>query len=433
MPAIPYQRPRFRNTGWAKEPPRLSVPVGSAAAFLEGDFVVLSTAGNPPGVNGTALPAPAAPAISSITTGGSVAAGTYFGTMTYLNANGETIASTAIQEFVTTGATSTITAISPPTIGDATGYRVYIGTVLGTYHLQGATTLLGTNFTSTTYSAGGAAPPVTNTTGLAAPTIPTVSNSTAGGSLPARTEWYKITYVNNVGETLASPETVVVFASSGFLAQVTSPAASGDATGYNVYATNQGSGQEVKQTATPIAIGTNWTEPTSGLVSQGVQRAVTNQPPTINGLPCILGLADHDYNATYGGPVGGATPGAPISDPFGRPNFNATVFGITEYFPGLGTEAQNAHVLSAAALEFEVSLVQAWDPGLIGQLVGLTLDTATNFFVADTTAANKIASIVTGVDGPTNYVAGTINGYGGPGDTGKRVAIKFLTTASVPV
>ena len=129
-------------------------------------------------------------------------------------------------------------------------------------------------------------------------------------------------------------------------------------------------------------------------------------------------------------------PSGAITDAFGRPAFNQSVFGVTEFYPGLGTEAQNAHVLSAAALQFEISLVQAWDPGLEGQLGGLLIDPTTNFFVFDLTQTNKIAQLVAPVDGPTLLPSGTggvAGGYGGPGDTGKRVAIKFLPTAAVPV
>jgi hypothetical protein len=417
MPTVPYQKPTFHTSGTQKEPNRISIPPGPLAVFLEADFLVIGPSGGAPVSNGTLLATPAAVDASAITTGGGIAAGTYFVTTTYLNANGETTPG-PVTEVTTTGATSTINVASPPINEDAIGYRLYVGTVLGTYHLQGATTAIGTAIALTAYSAAGAAPPTTNATGLAAPTIPAVAGGGTGGPA-ARTEYYTVTYVNENGETVASPEQTVVL-TAGQLATVTSPAQSGDATGYNVYGA-LASGQEVKQNATPIAIGTNWTEPTTGLVSAGVQRAVTNQPAVgINGLPAILGLADNDYNAVYGGPVGGAQPGG--LTPFGRPVWNQSRYGVTEVYPGgIGQEAKNAHVIAARSMDFEISFVQPWDPGYVfAQQVGLLIDPASGLFVADASQANKVANIVGSVDGP---------GRGGPGDTGKRVVIRFLLPA----
>lgn len=99
---------------------------------------------------------------------------------------------------------------------------------------------------------------------LAAPSAPALS-SNSGGTLTARTEYYKITYTNATGETVPSTETSIALGANT-LAVVTSPGASGNATGYNVYAASS-TGAETLQNATPIAIGTNWTEPTGGLVS----------------------------------------------------------------------------------------------------------------------------------------------------------------------
>src|SRR5581483_8742966 len=45
-----------------------------------------------------------------------------------------------------------------------------------------------------------------------------------------------------------------------------SPASAGNATGWNAYVASA-SGAEVLQNAAPIALGTNWTEPTTGLLT----------------------------------------------------------------------------------------------------------------------------------------------------------------------
>ena len=406
--------PMFHNTGANKEPPRGSLPVGPAAAFLERDFVILGPGVGAPQVNGTLLAPPASLSQTIANAGGSIAAGTYYSTITYLNANGETTQG-PVEAFTTTG-TGLLTVQSPPPSGDATGWRLYLGTAAASASLfrSGATVAIGTSTTASTIPSTNPVP-TTNTTGLAAPTIPSLSAGGSGGPAGASTVFVTVTYVNAVGETVASPEASQAL-TSGQLVTVTSPAVSGDATGYNVYAANI-SGQEVKQTATPIAIGTNWTEPTTGLVTQGVQRAAANQPGLVLGIPVILGLADHDYLAVYGGPVGGVQPGA-ISDAFGRPQFDQNVFGITEYnLAHIPQEPKNAHFLSARALEFDICLKQAWDPGYVGQPCGLAIDSTTNAFIADLTATNGIFSISGTVDGP---------GWGVAGDTNKRIRVRVL-------
>lgn len=123
---------------------------------------------------GLGLSAPDAPALSTATTGGTVAAGFYGVKITYVNANGESLASES-GFITTTGSTSTITVTSPAAAGSggnaATKYKVYMTPANGgPYKLQNSTgTNVGTNFTLT-------APPVTNT--AVAPT----SNTTGGTS-----------------------------------------------------------------------------------------------------------------------------------------------------------------------------------------------------------------------------------------------------------
>ena len=96
----------------------------------------------------------------------------------------------------------------------------------------------------------------TPTTTLAAPATPSLT-AQAGGSLAAGTVYVKTTYVNAYGETIASAQASVSVTANQEVV-VASPAAEGNATGYNVYASSS-SGGEVLQTATPVAIGTNFT------------------------------------------------------------------------------------------------------------------------------------------------------------------------------
>ena len=100
---------------------------------------------------------------------------------------------------------------------------------------------------------------VLNPTGL-----PSISQS-AGGSLSGRTYFVKYTLVNASGETLASSESSLAISANN-LASVASPPSTLNATGWNVYVSTT-TGTETKQNgSTPLAIGTNWTEPTTGLI-----------------------------------------------------------------------------------------------------------------------------------------------------------------------
>lgn len=106
---------------------------------------------------------------------------------------------------------------------------------------------------------------IINNYATSAPAAPVVSQS-AGGSLAARTYYLKTTYTQDgPAETDASPETSQAIAANN-LATVQSPPQIASAQAYNVYAATS-TGAEQLQTSTPIPLGTNWTEPTSGLVA----------------------------------------------------------------------------------------------------------------------------------------------------------------------
>ncbi|MHB1794610.1 MAG: Ig-like domain-containing protein [Acidobacteriaceae bacterium] len=98
-----------------------------------------------------------------------------------------------------------------------------------------------------------------------APAAPVLS-ATAAGALAAATYFVKITYIGGGGiESLPSAESSLAVAIDDLL-NVASPAASGGATAYNVYV-GTATGAETKQNAAPIAIGTPWVEPTTGLIA----------------------------------------------------------------------------------------------------------------------------------------------------------------------
>ncbi|MFE2407124.1 hypothetical protein ACFXDE_02135 [Kitasatospora sp. NPDC059408] len=139
------------------------------------------------------LTSPTAPSVSTATTGGTVAAGTYQVEVSYTNTAGETVAS-ASASVTTTGSTSTITVTSPAAAGNATGWYAYVTQASGASYTRqqtaGSPTAIGTNLTLT-------APP-TNT-GLA----PQSSNSSAGSS----------TVIVNIGTTIEGQPVSAITAS----------------------------------------------------------------------------------------------------------------------------------------------------------------------------------------------------------------------------
>lgn len=113
----------------------------------------------------TGIPAPAAPALSTATTGGTVAAGTYQAVITYVTASGESLPSSSSSQ-VTTGSTSTLTATSPGAATGATGWNVYLTQAGGvTYTKQNSSPIaIGTNYTATAPpTSTGANPPTMDT------------------------------------------------------------------------------------------------------------------------------------------------------------------------------------------------------------------------------------------------------------------------------
>lgn len=123
------------------------------------------------------------------------------------------------------------------------------------------------------------------------PATPSLSQ-TAGGSIAATTYFVKITYVDNAGETLPSGEASLAVLVNNLLV-VTSPSASGNASAYRVYVSTTTNTETLQAT---VAIGTNWTEPTSGLV------AGTN-PPGSTTLTSAGMLTQGAYQDAYKVPI----------------------------------------------------------------------------------------------------------------------------------
>ncbi|MGC2234259.1 MAG: hypothetical protein WBA09_22350 [Candidatus Acidiferrum sp.] len=119
---------------------------------------------------------------------------------------------------------------------------------------------------------------------LAAPSL----SSTAGGTLTATTYYAKVTYVYANGtESAGSPESNLAVIADDVL-NIASPPAVAGATGWNAYVSNTaegGSGAETRQNTTPIAIGTAWVEPTSGLITTNPGPLPSRLLIDINGTP----------------------------------------------------------------------------------------------------------------------------------------------------
>lgn len=115
--------------------------------------------------NGTPqIATPSIPVLTPSTTGGTLAANSYFYKITALNAIGETIGSPEAT-VTTTGATSSV-AIAWGAVAGATSYRIYRGTVTNTENLY--FTSATNSFTDIGGTSTAGTVPVANTTGAAA-------------------------------------------------------------------------------------------------------------------------------------------------------------------------------------------------------------------------------------------------------------------------
>ena len=141
-------------------------------AHTQNGYTPLVDVMTPPGVivclDGTSklcsansLLAPPPPVMDTSTTGGTMPPGTYQVVVTYVTGSGETVPS-APATITTTGATSTITILSPPAHTGATGWNAYVTQPDGSlYYLQGSSTnAIGQPFTLSTPPSFGQAPPL---------------------------------------------------------------------------------------------------------------------------------------------------------------------------------------------------------------------------------------------------------------------------------
>lgn len=167
--------------------------------YAAGTLTLTANATNYVYIDPGGLVPPGTPALSTATTGGTLAAGVYRVETTYLNPSGETLPS-AEATITTTGTTSTITITAPAASGNAIGWNIYVtavGGATGTETKQNATpAAIGTNFTLGSVSAGAALPaastsncaPTFNTSGFAVGQIPVATVVTGASSITAITD-----------------------------------------------------------------------------------------------------------------------------------------------------------------------------------------------------------------------------------------------------
>lgn len=115
---------------------------------------------NPPNTLGNPFDSPV---VGTLTTGGSIPAGTYYCRYTWVGKGGETIASPATP-ITTTGSTSRITVNVPSFPQYAKYARVYVSATSGVEKFQGSITSNGTILTLTTVTSSGLLIPVSNST-----------------------------------------------------------------------------------------------------------------------------------------------------------------------------------------------------------------------------------------------------------------------------
>jgi len=159
------------------------------------------------------------------------------------------------------------------------------------------------------------------------PASPALSTVT-GGTLSDRTYYVQVTYVLSDGtETSASAESSIAVG-AGTLAVVQSPQAQTWAIGWNVYA-GTSSGAETKQNASPIALGQNWQEPGTGLVSSGaappqIDRSAIDVPVDLRNA-CLAQVTFEFAKREPGGALYGATS---IARPDG-----SVIYAVPDWLP----------------------------------------------------------------------------------------------------
>lgn len=138
---------------------------GNVTTFT--DTGATSTAGTPPTTNTATIAAPTQSAPATAITGGTLAgAVSYYAEVTYITAQGETLASSTAS--LSVAANNLLTVASPSQIAGVTGWNVYVGTVSNNLQKQNAAPIgIGSGYTEPTSGLiSGSTPPTVSTARL---------------------------------------------------------------------------------------------------------------------------------------------------------------------------------------------------------------------------------------------------------------------------
>jgi len=222
-----------------------------------------------------------------------------------------------------------------------------------------------------------------------------------------------LTYTASGTESLTSQQ-FVINCPAGLL-PIISVSATGEPSGADHFAAYVGvypGGTALQQASrTTTATGSTYTFAYPLTNNIGVNQSASNDNAS------IVGIAIADSGAVYALGIGGSSAAG---------GYNQTL-GIWSNPPALGSspEAQYGFVASVANnAPVEMSLKQAWYPSLIGSSFGLTLDTSSGWFIADT-GATAIGTIIGKVTGAGAYAS--TDDVGGYGETGARVLVNFTS------
>lgn len=191
-------------------------------------------------------------------------AGTYYYKITAVTAAGETTPSGEVSVSISTGQMVAVAWSESNSSNLITSYKVYRGTTINGENLlvanissaSGTLSYIDLGGTSTALT-----PPVSNTTGIAAPTQNALTPGGADGNFSAGTYYYKVTATTPIGETTGSNEQSSAIVAGGF-ATVNWNAVS-HATGYKIYRGTSAGAENIL----------------AGIVSDGAATAFTDTAP----------------------------------------------------------------------------------------------------------------------------------------------------------
>lgn len=187
-----------------------------------------------------------------------------------------------------------------------------------------------------------------------APPLAPVLSSSAAGTIAQTTYFAKITYVTSTsGETLAGPEATLLVTANHVL-NVASPLAAGTfITGYNVYLSTA-TGTETKQNTTPIAIGTPWVMPTSGIISSTALPSTNTAFIAPSATATVVWSAEEDCFTFTSGGTGATSSFGFLTAPGTGTNIATQLQGtatLAQYSaPGIAAESALAAVIALANL-----------------------------------------------------------------------------------